>query len=180
MLVCVRRALEVAARRVRVLDGCSTDVSRTAAGLGVTVSSSEDLREGHWGLTLGDDVIVSARLSRPEWRFALAHELGHVLAARGDLGWVSDLDEELICDWFAIELLAPAAVVGAGSAARWAEWLDVPRAVVIAQRIRGLDEPPRPVDEWVVCPACGVRPHLPGCSCGSDRDAMRDRSRPAA
>jgi Zn-dependent peptidase ImmA (M78 family) len=60
-----------------------------------------------WGLTVdADTVLINSKLSGANGRFALAHEIAHVLARRGACSPGHIADEEAFADAFANELLA--------------------------------------------------------------------------
>jgi ribosomal protein S18 acetylase RimI-like enzyme len=144
--------------------------------LGVRVSTT-DLSPTLWGLTWNaTDVTLRKQLPEPARRFALAHELAHVGAARG---FVSEdrRGREWFADWFAREVLVPvewlvrqqafaAAVHDPRALVDLASNLCVPESAVLLQTAALRRGP----DIWthgghVLCRMCGDRTPLPGCAC---------------
>lgn len=81
------------------------DVQEAAFALGVTVLE-RPLSATSMGLTLPPArVILRDSLPRYMKEYVLAHELGHVLVARGRCPWIVPALEEGFCDEFADALL---------------------------------------------------------------------------
>ena len=145
------------------------DVSAIAEELGIRVIR-RPLPAGVWGVTTDCSLVaVNAALPEADFRFALAHELGHVLVRRGTLRWVVPTTEEWTCDWFAIHLLVPSEWLAREleqSDHDLANRLRVTPKAVSAQRLR-LQVGGRHLRAAgrQACRTCGVRPHLAGCSC---------------
>jgi Zn-dependent peptidase ImmA (M78 family) len=149
-----------------------------------------DLGTSMWGVTLDRDcVAVSSRLSGVERRYAVAHELAHVLGLRaarrqGTGGW----REERFADAFARELLLPredvraAAADGSVPVAALAGWYGVDEETVLLQAAAvGLASPLQepPGGTAVLCVQCGHRAHVPGCPCRLARaERQKGASRP--
>lgn len=146
-----------------------------------------DLGSTLWGcLPVIDRPVVNIRLTPKRRRFALAHELGHVMVAAGHARWVSSKDEEWFADWFARELLAPSrrleTVAGSSSAAptqaensvrEAASSWDVEEEVILLQKAsRGLAPALQIFGETVLCAACGHRGHMQSCPCRSLRASI--------
>jgi hypothetical protein len=138
-----------------------------------------------WGVTMSSDcVAVSTRLSEAERRYALAHELAHVLARRApgqrDVGgW----REERFADTFARELLMPKADVrqAAGADGRvpsavLADRYGVDEGTVLLQAAAvGLGPALQTTPAGaVLCVHCGHRAHVPGCPCRAARTRSRE------
>lgn len=120
-----------------------------------------------WGVSFGATrVVVASGMSDERTRFALAHELGHVLCRLGRAPWVARAREELFADWFARELLLPTASA-VGAASRLARTFAVEERTALLQLAARSRKPAMQVmaDGTVLCAICGDRPHLPGCAC---------------
>lgn len=142
-------------------------MERTVEALCVEVSA-RPMPIQLWGLTPdANHVVVNESLSGWERRYAIAHELGHVMCLRGLLPLIAA--EELICDWVAYEFLVPLADVESfdWEAGELAEAYGVGTFTASAQLISAGRLPPlvRTVDGVVICARCGHRAHLPGCEC---------------
>lgn len=145
-----------------------------------------DLGTSMWGVTMSSDcVAISSRLPETERRYALAHELAHVLARRAPgprhlTGW----REERFADAFARELLMPKADVrqatgseGRVPSAALADGYGVDEGTVLLQAAAvglgpALQTTP---DGAVLCVHCGHRAHVPGCLCRAARTRVRER-----
>jgi Zn-dependent peptidase ImmA (M78 family) len=154
--------------RVRTPNSAAVDVMAIADRIGVPVSFAY-LGDSLEGLFFGTPqrIVINATLAPPELRVALAHELGHVLVARGRMPWVVRAREEAACDRFAFELVAPARNValsdGPGSAAA-AFAVPVHVALVQLQRAGALPSLIRWRDK-VLCADCGSRRLSTLCVC---------------
>lgn len=145
-----------------------------ATRLGVQVAE-RDLGPSLFGMTRGQRaVVISTRLSAPERRFTLAHELGHILVKRGLASWVQVTWEERFADAFARELLVPSALLGKhdpSDAEVLSRRLKAPMVAVLLQfasngMLPALSSTAR---GEVLCVRCGDRPYVPGCSCSHYR-----------
>ncbi len=126
-----------------------------------------------WGLhTEWGEVVINSTLSRRRQRFALAHELGHVVAARGDVPWAGR-NEERFADRFGRELLAPVRLlVGeAVSVELMCERFNVEDRVILSQLVMAGVKSAfiSSKDGAVICGSCGdVQRHV-GCGCARYR-----------
>ncbi len=145
-----------------------------AASLAVQVGV-RDLPVTLWGATTSSNrVVLNQKLSPQRRRFALAHELGHVLFRRGRCPWVGADREEHSADEFASELLTPSSYVATcGDSIRLAEILDVEEWVAELARIRCQQRPSpqRLCDGTVLCIYCGARARATAtwCDCAELR-----------
>jgi Zn-dependent peptidase ImmA (M78 family) len=144
-----------------------------------------DLGASMWGVTLDKDcVVVSSRLSGAERRYALAHELAHVLGRRtAGLQDAGGWREERFADAFAREMLLPGAEVRDAArdarrlpVARLAERYGVHEGTVLLQAAAVGLAPvvQRTPTGAVLCAHCGHRAHVPGCPCRAARAARRE------
>lgn len=176
------RGLADLTAQLRIPSASPVDLERIGDDLGITVTTAK-LRGGLWGATLGTDkVVVAASLRPPQRRFALAHELGHVLLRRRRCFLDTAVPEEWFCDMFAAELLASRALFTFGHqrpGAWWARTLAVEPAVVAAQQASAGYGPPVTTlaSGAVACSRCGVRPHMPACPCRQVRHRVRQARR---
>lgn len=182
------RAVPALAASWRAAGTGRVDLAEVGNRAGVRVLLS-DLGPSMWGVTLAaDSVVINRCLGALERRFALAHELAHVLRLRAgrclpEPAW----REERFADAFARELLLPRAVVratasvsGAGGVDDLAREYAVDRGTVLLQAAAvGLAPAVQTTDEGraVLCADCGHRPHAPGCACRAARAALKDASR---
>jgi hypothetical protein len=145
-------------------------VFEAAARLGVRVAE-RDLGPSLFGMTRGPRaVVVSSRLSAPERRFTLAHELAHILVKRGAAPWVQATWEERFADAFSRELLIPStflAKYGPNDAERLSRRLQAPLVAVLLQfaSVGMLPALSCTADGGVLCVRCGDRSYVPGCTC---------------
>lgn len=151
------------------------DIHRTAGDLGVTVVGA-DLGDHLLGATFGNKVVLSSnsRLTEGRRRFVFAHEVAHVLIARGRMPWVDRRTEEWWADWFAHELIFPRVWLADGFASSQLTLWDDPaeRSTLALQLASVRDESPQVfrVGEVVHCRRCGESPFFAHCECRPYRD----------
>lgn len=125
------------------------------------------------GLTLGDrEVVVNRSLAGRDYRFTLAHELGHVLVLRGAAVSAYWQSEELFADAFARELLLPAREVRACSRLRdLVKQYVLPAPEALAQiQVAGFEDPlVRDENGNIACIRCGARNRGTSCVCARRR-----------
>jgi len=146
------------------------NLERLCKNLGVAVRVG-DLPADTWGLTFLDTlVLINQALGDADARFALAHELGHLLCRRGAMPHVTADAEEWACDWFGAELLVPTRWLAqrlASDERRLSRQLGVPHQVLIIQKMSlGIGPAIRHLGKGgTACRSCGIRPHMTGCPC---------------
>jgi hypothetical protein len=153
----------------------AVDVHRLAADMGVSVTS-RPLAHGLHGLTTGRDrVVISSELGQPATRYALAHELGHVLSRRGELPTPrSPRDGEQDADRFAHALLLPDLVALTQQTVSQSARRYGVDAHVVASRLAAAGLVPRIVRTLagvVCCGACGFMARSPLCECSRYRSS---------
>ena len=140
------------------------DAGRMAASLGVRVTVAP-LPPSLWGMTVGhSDVTVNASLRKGDAKFALAHELGHVLLRRARSPEVGTPHEEPLCDEFA-------RVVLTRQGGTLPAWLRTWNKLVTI----GASDDHRVVGRVVVCGRCGPRRQEWPCRCHVARSALLRR-----
>jgi hypothetical protein len=126
----------------------------------------------------GRNIFVASTItSSRQWRWVVAHELGHILVQRGQLPHCHE-SEEWTADWFARELLAPTAelaTLGQLSDEAAAAHFDVAVMHILLQRMRIAGVHEAMVHEHrVLCPDCGHAISLPWCACSGLRERLRE------
>jgi len=114
----------------------------------------------------GHVVVLDPRLDKFERQWTFAHEVGHILMQRRELG-ASVAATELLADQFARELLLPCDwLEAAADLEDLRRQLQVPRWLLGAQlAIVGRAPALQRDHEEVICVKCGRTEHAPRCSC---------------
>lgn len=146
------------------------DVEELAANLGVPVKWRQLIPHLQGLTTNGQRVTINSGLSGPFQRYALAHELAHVLMHRGVMYQPREsVDEELSADRFARDLLVPTGLAELPKAhpGLLALALDVPLEVVVSQLAvqSGRSTILRASNGVICCSVCGFVARSPGCAC---------------
>jgi hypothetical protein len=155
----------------RVEREISCEPTELACRLGVEIDHRL-LPQTLWGVTYGArHVVLNAALSVPRRRFALAHELAHVLVRTGDvIGRSVEWDEEAFADEFARALLRLAegfdSVRPRTQDGRPEPWL----ASWNSLRDTGAAPTYQRVGDIVVCVRCGPRRRSWYCRCARLRN----------
>lgn len=162
------------ADRVRVVEDGHVCLDRTLEQLDIEVEFVE-LPAGLSGYVRNDrEVAVSSRCENAARRFAVAHEVAHVLFRRLDWEWVEEVGTEWLADSFARYLLFPPAHVDAtmGLPANEVSLIhEVPEEVVLLERAARTGNPEIQVlGDRVLCIRCGDRGHFPACACTTLRE----------
>lgn len=147
-------------------------VLHVADQLGVEIAQRRLAASLHGVTTSASLVTINSVLAPPASRWAIAHELAHVLVRRRVAPAVGSAAEEQYADEFANELLIPLAelenMLRAGhQAGDIANVFDVEKDIVILRlmRLGAVDPIGRSADGRVHCLDCGVRPTRPACKC---------------
>ena len=151
------------------------DPTMIARQIGVDVQT-RTLPPTTWGATLPSGrIVVNGCLDAPRQRFALAHELGHILVKLRAVIGVERRDEELFCDRLARQLLAPLdLLVPVGpDIDLLASRFGVTQALIHSQfALIGLGLPLYRIPEGsIICRRCGEFPRDPACRCAPFRSA---------
>ena len=170
-LRCSDRAAETARRLRRGRPG-RLDVVELASELGVTVLYRAMAVTLH-GVTFSTRrVTVNANLPVRRRRFALVHELAHVLVARGQCPYVEAQDEERFADRFARHILLPLEdVAAAATTDDLAAIYEVDQDVVSLQMAE-LERAPaiaRSGAGSILCVHCGTQLRRLACECARYR-----------
>jgi len=160
----------------------STDTVARALGVRVTMV---EMPNSLWGLTSSTtDIWINRSLPAGGRRYAIAHELAHVLVLRNTVRWAAD-DEEWLADWFAREWLLPLQKLAQFVASRPQGGCDlsclhsleeaslhfrVPVTVCVLQGMRlGLLPSPWLQGDRLLCRWCGDRRRVSRCECQTYR-----------
>jgi hypothetical protein len=152
----------------------SSDPDRLAHELGATVSLRA-MPPTLWGATLGQrEIVLNENTPPSRRRFALVHELAHVMVRVGlaDIEWQGD--EEYFADRFACAFLAAKSfdtAKAATSTEPWVYWWDrASKSRPLAIEI---------IDDLVLCGICGPRRRSWPCACSRLRTQLRSPKRAA-
>jgi hypothetical protein len=164
------RPLQALVEALHDADETPVDLERVVQSLELTVEVRR-MEPSVWGLTRSSSmVMVNRALPHTRRRFALAHEVGHVLVRRRLARVGGPVDEERFCDHFACELLAPARTVAAweGSINDLSDLLQVDEVVIRNQQaLVGLIAAVTTADGETACRDCGPYRAVSRCCRGA-------------
>lgn len=172
--------LEALAFRVRVPNAVGRlDIEETARQHEIELRTA-DLRGSAEAVTVDGLVILNDSFpTEGRRRFVFAHELAHLLIARGSMPWVRRQREEQWADWFAHECVMPSRWLREGCWHQLRLFDDPAERQTLAMHLASHSRTPAVlrVDGNVICGSCGDRSFGTGCACEPFRESPDARWR---